>query len=106
MTERTAYVLLVLSVLFWSGNWIVGKALAPLVPPAALTFWRWAIALALLSPVVAPRVWASRQVIRAHWRPIALLGLSPGGLHNVMQSWGLQSAADPTCPILNSRTPI
>src|SRR3954467_9930687 len=51
MTERTAYVLLVLSVLFWSGNWIVGKALAPLVPPAGLTFSRWALALPLLSPL-------------------------------------------------------
>jgi drug/metabolite transporter (DMT)-like permease len=106
MTERTAYVLLVLSVLFWSGNWIVGKALAPLVPPAALTLWRWAIALALISPVVAPRVWASRQVIRAHWRPIALLVLLGGGLHNVLQYWGLQYTAAINGPILNSLTPI
>ena len=69
------YLLLSLTALFWAGNWITGKALAPLVPPAALTFWRWAIALALISPVVAPRLWAHREVIREHWRPIALLGL-------------------------------
>jgi drug/metabolite transporter (DMT)-like permease len=106
MSDRIAYLLLTLSALFWAGNWIVGKTLAPLVPPAALTFWRWAIALALISPIVAPRLWASRAVIGAHWRPIALLGLLGGGLHNVLQYWGLQYTTAINGPILNSLTPI
>jgi len=106
MSERRAYLLLSLAALFWAGNWITGKALAPLVPPAALTFWRWAIALALIAPVVAPRLWAHREVIRAHWRPIALLGLLGGGLHNVLQYWGLQYTAAINGPLLNSLTPI
>jgi len=106
MSARLAYLLLSLSALFWAGNWIVGKALADLVPPAALTFWRWAIALALLAPWVAPRLWASRSVIAAHWRPIALLGLLGGGLHNVLQYWGLHYTAAINGPILNSLTPV
>ena len=106
MSERRAYLLLSLAALFWAGNWITGKALAPLVPPAALTFWRWAIALALIAPVVAPRLWAHRELIRAHWRPIALLGLLGGGLHNVLQYWGLQYTAAINGPLLNSLTPI
>jgi len=106
LSERGAYLLLVLAVLFWAGNWIVGKALAPLVPPAALTFWRWAIALVLIAPLVAPRLWASREVIRRHWRPIALLGLLGGGLHNVLQYWGLQYTAAINGPLLNSLTPV
>src|SRR5258706_15177143 len=106
MSSRQAYVLLTLSVLFWSGNWIVGKLLAPLVPPAAITFWRWAIAVALIAPWVAPRLWASRAVIAAHWRPIALLGLLGGGLHNVLQYWGLHYTAAINGPILNSLTPV
>jgi drug/metabolite transporter (DMT)-like permease len=106
MSARLAYLLLSLSALFWAGNWIVGKALADLVPPAALTFWRWAIALALLAPWVAPRLWASRKVIVQHWRPIALLGLLGGGLHNVLQYWGLHYTAAINGPILNSLTPV
>jgi drug/metabolite transporter (DMT)-like permease len=106
VSEARAYLLLSLSALFWAGNWIVGKILAPLVPPAALTFWRWAIALALIAPFVAARLWCSREVIRAHWRPIALLGLLGGGLHNVLQYWGLQYTAAINGPILNSLTPI
>src|SRR5882672_8980415 len=106
MSTRAAYFLLTLSVLFWSGNWIVGKALAGLVPPAAFTFWRWAIALALIAPWIAPRLWASRAVIAANWRPIALLGLLGGGLHNVLQYWGLHYTAAINGPILNSLTPV
>ena len=106
MSAHQAYVLLTLSVLFWSGNWIVGKILAPLVPPAAMTFWRWAIALALIAPWVAPRLWASRTVVASHWRPIALLGLLGGGLHNVLQYWGLHYTAAINGPIFNSLTPI
>jgi drug/metabolite transporter (DMT)-like permease len=106
MSNRTAYALLTLSSLFWAGNWIVGKSLAPLVPPAALTFWRWAIALALIAPWVAPRLWASRAVVARHWRPIALLGLLGGGLHNVLQYWGLHYTASINGPLLNSLTPI
>jgi len=106
ISERRAYLLLSLAALFWAGNWITGKALAPLVPPAALTFWRWAIALALIAPIVAPRLRAHRDVIRAHWRPIALLGLLGGGLHNVLQYWGLQYTAAINGPLLNSLTPI
>lgn len=41
-----AYVLLVFATLFWSGNWVAGRMLAGLVPPVALTFWRWVITLA------------------------------------------------------------
>src|SRR5580765_986994 len=95
MTERRAYLLLSLSALFWAGNWIVGKALAPLVPPPAL-----------IAPLVAPRLWAHRELIGAHWRPIALLGLLGGGLHNVLQYWGLQYTAAINGPLLNSLTPI
>ena len=106
MSARQAYFLLTLSVLFWSGNWIVGKLLAPYMPPAAITFWRWAIALALIAPWVGPRLWASRALLARQWRPIALLGLLGGGLHNVLQYWGLHYTSAINGPILNSLTPV
>jgi drug/metabolite transporter (DMT)-like permease len=101
-----AYSLLTLAALFWSGNWIVGRVLADLVPPSALTFWRWAIAVALLSPIVAPRLWAARRLIAREWRPIVALGLLGGGLHNVLQYWGLQYTLATNGAILNATTPV
>jgi len=100
------YLLLALASLFWSGNWIAGRALADLVPPAALTFWRWAIALALLAPIVGPRLWAQRAVLGGHWKAIAVIGLLGGGLHNVLQYWGLHYTSATNGAILNALTPI
>src|SRR2546430_6517156 len=103
---RNPYLLLTRGALIWSGNWIAGRALAGLVPPVALTFWRWAIALALIAPLVAPRLWAQRSLLAREWKAIALLGLLGGGLHNVLQYWGLQYTSATNGSILNSLTPI
>ncbi|MSQ54432.1 MAG: DMT family transporter [Betaproteobacteria bacterium] len=96
-----AYLLLALAVLFWSGNWIVGRMLADLVPPVALTFWRWVIALALLAPVVAPRLWRHRAMLVREWKPVVVIGLLGGGLHNVLQYWGLQYTTATNGSLLN-----
>jgi drug/metabolite transporter (DMT)-like permease len=106
MSDRRACAMLAAATLFWAGNWMVGRVLADLVPPAALTFWRWAIALALIAPVVGPRLWAGRALLARHWRPIVVLGLLGGGLHNTLQYWGLQYTSAINGPILNSLTPI
>ncbi len=84
------YLLLALATLFWSGNWIAGRALAGLVPPVALILGRWAIALALIALLVAPRLWAQRSLPARERKAIVLLGLLGGGLHNVLQYWGLR----------------
>jgi drug/metabolite transporter (DMT)-like permease len=99
------YLLLALATLFWSGNWIAGRALAGLVPPAALTFWRWVIALALIAPVVGPRLWAHRGLLARQWKPVVLLGFLGGGVHNVLQYWGLHYTSATNGAILNSMTP-
>jgi len=103
---RRAYVLLTLATLFWAGNWIVGRALAGVFPPAALTFWRWVLALALIAPVVVPRLIAQRQVLKDHWKPIVLLGLLGGGPHNILQYWGLHYTGAANGAILTSLTPV
>ena len=103
---KSPYLLLTLAVLFWAGNWVAGRVLADLFPPAALTFWRWAIALALLAPFVAPRLWAARTVLVQQWKAIVVIGLLGGGLHNVLQYWGMQLTTATNGAILNSLTPV
>jgi len=101
-----AYALLTLAALFWTGNWVVGRMLVDLVPPSALTFWRWAIAVALLVPFVGPRLWAARALLLREWRPIVVLGVLGGGLHNVLQYWGLDYTLATNGAILNATTPV
>jgi hypothetical protein len=35
------YLLLPLAVLFWAGNFLIGRAVRADVPPVGLAFWRW-----------------------------------------------------------------
>ena len=73
--NSTAYALLVLTALFWAGNWVIARGIQGYMSPIAMAFWRWLAALVLLLPfVVAPiaREWA---VIRRSWKVLALLGV-------------------------------
>ena len=46
-----AYILLILTTLFWSGNFIVGKAASNYeIPPFSLNFYRWLFAGLILLP--------------------------------------------------------
>jgi len=65
----SGYALLVLGVLFWSGNVIIGRAAAGVdIPPLALNFWRWVIALAVFSTFFGRQTWRARSQILLHWR--------------------------------------
>ena len=46
------YLLLTLTVLFWSGNMVIGRGARADIPPLAFAFWRWAR---------TPRLRASRR---------------------------------------------
>ena len=50
------YLLLILTVLFWSGNMVVGRGIRGDVPPLAMAFWRWFIAFALILPLGLPHL--------------------------------------------------
>ena len=71
----SAYMLLTLTALMWSGSVIVGRAVAGEVPPLALNFWRWAVALIVIAPIGLPAVWAQRAVVLRHWRILTVLAL-------------------------------
>ena len=49
--NNLAYILLFLTTLFWSGNFIVGKAASMYeIPPFSLNFYRWFFAGLILLP--------------------------------------------------------
>jgi drug/metabolite transporter (DMT)-like permease len=72
--QKIAYLLVTLSALFWSGNFVIGRALAGSVDPVALNFWRWVLALLVLAPLSFRQVRADKEVLRAHWRLVLILG--------------------------------
>ena len=64
------YLLLTLTVLFWSGNMVVGRGIRGDVPPMALSFWRWAIAFLCVLPLALPHLRTQWPLIRKGWKPI------------------------------------
>ena len=49
--NQSAFIFLILATLFWSGNFIVGKAATLFeIPPFSLNFYRWTFAWLILAP--------------------------------------------------------
>src|SRR5580704_8823248 len=88
--QASAYLLLVVAMLSWSGNMIVGRALAGIVPPLGLSLMRWSIAFVLVLPFAGAEIVAKRAVLRRHWRILLLLGLLGVSICNSLSYVGLQ----------------
>jgi len=69
---------LTLAVLFWSGNFIVGRALHEDISPLSLNFWRWVIALAILLPFTLHSLIQYRHKLARLW--LLLLSLAFTGI--------------------------
>lgn len=100
-----AYPLLSMTALFWAGNSIVGRAARELVPPAALSFWRWTFALALLLPLAWPHLKRDWPVLRAHWPVMAILGALGIGAFNTLLYSGLQTTTALNSMLIQSAQP-
>ena len=100
-----AYLLLAMTALFWAGNSVVGRAARDLVPPAALSFWRWTFALALLLPLAWPHLKRDWLVLRAHWPVMAILGALGIGAFNTLLYTGLQTTTAINSMLIQSAQP-
>ena len=100
------FLLLTLTPLFWAGNWIVGRGLAPEVPPMAMTFLRWLFAIAILAPFAWPHVRRDWPIVRARWKTMLFLGAIGVGTHNALAYLGLNYTTATNGVILNSFIPV
>ena len=85
------YAFIILAVLLWAGNAVVGRVAQDVnVPPVALNFWRWMIALIVLAPVAMPKLSAQRDLFKAHWRLWTIFGIVTVAGFNSAYYVGLQ----------------
>ena len=76
-----------------------------LVPPVALTFWRWSIALALILPSAWPHLCRDRNIIVANPRILVLLGIVGIGAFNTLLYTGLQDTTALNALLVQSAQP-
>ncbi|WP_018605003.1 DMT family transporter [Uliginosibacterium gangwonense] len=100
------YLLLVLTALFWSGNWVVGRGFRGEVPPVALAFWRWMLAFACTLPYAWPHRREAWPLLRQHWPILSLLALLGITGYNTLAYFGLQYTTATNGVLLNSFIPI
>ena len=67
------YLLLILPPLFWAGNSVLARGIVELIPPVAMSFWRWVLALTILLPFTWRQTLRDLPEIGKNWKIIFLL---------------------------------
>ena len=100
------YLLLTLAVLFWAGNFILGRAFHTEIPPIALAFWRWVGAAILVTWPALPHLKRDRQALINAWPAVLLLSLLGIAAFNTLAYSGLQYTQAINAFLLQSMMPV
>ena len=75
--NQIAYIFLILATLFWSGNFLVGKAASLFeIPPFSLNFYRWTFAWLILAPFTLKEILKKKKYILKNIKFIIVLGIT------------------------------
>jgi drug/metabolite transporter (DMT)-like permease len=103
----TAWLVLVATLLLWSGNWVVARAVRADVAPGIATVGRLLIVLAILLPFAAHGLKAKlRTLTSKEWKILAALGFTGGGVHLGLQWLGLHYTTATSGILYLSTVPI
>lgn len=100
------YVLLVLTVLFWSGNFIFGRLVSSSIEPMQLSFFRWFFVLLLLSPFLIINYKNILKVFKKEYLVLLILGSLGISGFNTFLYYGLQTTTATNALLINSSIPI
>ena len=105
--RATAYIVLATTLVLWSGNWIVARAVRDAIAPGVATAGRLVIVILVLLPLawrgMAPKL---RGLGARDWAIFGGLGFSGGGLHLAMQWLGLHYTTATNGTLYLSTSPI
>jgi drug/metabolite transporter (DMT)-like permease len=100
------YALLSLCMLFWAGNWVIGRALRETMPPLAMTFWRWTVAALVLAPFALPRLKGKASALRRSWPVLLVLTMTGGAFYQAAAYFGLRHTETVNAVLLNAVSPL
>ena len=88
--NNLAYLLLILTTLFWSGNFIVGKAASIYqIPPFSLNFYRWLFAFLILLPFTFKEILSRKKYILDNISFFIILGITSITIFNSIVYYSL-----------------
>ena len=106
MTKNWAYLMLSGSALFWSGNYVIGRAFAGEIAPITISYLRWVTALLLILPFIIKPVVTQWPVIRANLVPLIFMSAFGVAGFNTLSYIGLQQTSATNGLLINSFIPI
>ncbi|MEQ1712913.1 MAG: DMT family transporter, partial [Hyphomicrobium sp.] len=109
LAERTtanASVFLTFTMLFWAGNFTIGRWAAGTIPPVTLAALRWSGAALLILVFARRHLMRDWPVIRANLPVLLLLGVTGSGMFNTLQYVALTSMTAVTGAVINSAGPV
>ncbi len=85
-----AYFILILTTIFWSGNFIVGKAASTYqIPPFSLNFYRWFFAGMILLPFTFKEIFIKKEYILRNIGFFTILGITSITIFNSIVYYSL-----------------
>jgi len=100
------YVLLVLCVLFWSANFVLGRFVAGAIDPWELAFFRWLGVFIITLPFLLLHVKKILIAFRKHFGILALLSFLGIACFNTLLYIGLHGTTATNALLINSSIPI
>ena len=103
---QSAPILLVLANLFWSGNIVLGRGVAGVVPPIALAYWRWTGAFCVAIGFAWPYLKRDASTMLQQWPLMLVLSATGVACYNTMSYIGLTGTTALNALLLQSVNPL
>ena len=106
MLNLKTYFFITLCVLFWSGNFVIGRYIKDDVTPLELAFFRWFFVFIIISPILVIRHKRILNSLRQNFKILTLLALLSITAFNTLLYFGLAETTSTNALIINSTVPI
>jgi len=106
MSRKWALLMLTGCALFWSGNFVIGRAFSTDIPPLTISYLRWSTALLVVLPFTIKPLISQWSIIRANLPLLIFMGIFGVSGFNTLAYIGLQETTATNALLINSFIPI
>lgn len=106
MLNIKTYFLITLCVLFWSGNFVIGRFIKDDITPLELAFFRWLFVFLIISPILIIRYKNIFNSIKENFKILTILAILGITAFNTLLYIGLTATTSTNALIINSTVPI
>ncbi|NHC61881.1 DMT family transporter [Paenalcaligenes suwonensis] len=95
-----------LAIAIWAGNVVVSKMASGAISPLAITFYRLALAISIMSVFIAAPAWKNRAVIKQYWPKLMFLGFLSMAFYQCLSYWAADTSTATNMAIITALTPL